>query len=94
MRLGLQHQKWDGVTREWVYTEGGEELTMWPAGAEGTTRVLLSDPNLPDGWTRSEWLWIRLANGDLILGVYPQDDLYESLSRLTEIDYIKALQEG
>ncbi len=27
--------------------------------------------------TRGEWLWFRLANGDLVLGFYPCGDAYE-----------------
>lgn len=33
-----------------------------------------ADPLNMDG--RSEFMWIRLANGDLILGVYPQGETY------------------
>jgi hypothetical protein len=30
-----------------------------------------------DGYDgRSDWRWIRLPNGDLILGVFPQGDTY------------------
>ena len=31
---------------------------------------------------RSVWLWIRLANGDLVLGCYPKAETYEA----TEVD--------
>jgi hypothetical protein len=47
-----------------------------PASDEAVQAVLAYDPDLPDGDTRSEWLWVRLANGDLILGVFPQDEGY------------------
>ena len=30
----------------------------------------------PDG--RSDWMWFRLANGDLILGCWPRGDTYEA----------------
>lgn len=42
-----------------------------------TTRVerLLASPvSADDG--RSEWMWFRLANGDLIVGFYPRGDAY------------------
>ena len=28
------------------------------------------------GGERSQWVWVRLINGDLILGVFPQADTY------------------
>lgn len=34
----------------------------------------IEDSKTHDG--RSRWLWIRLPNGDLILGFYPQGDAY------------------
>jgi hypothetical protein len=45
-----------------------------PASTESVLTVLAGDPDGYDG--RSEWLWIRLANGDLILGVFPQGETY------------------
>lgn len=30
---------------------------------------------------RSKWCWIRLSNGDLILGTFPQGDMYEEISQ-------------
>ena len=30
---------------------------------------------------RSKWMWIRLPDGDLILGVYPQGDTYFSTEK-------------
>ena len=35
---------------------------------------VLEAPLTGDG--RSEWRWIRLANGDLILGVFPHGETY------------------
>lgn len=45
-----------------------------PASPEMVKTVLEADENSEDG--RSQFMWIRLANGDLILGVYPQGDTY------------------
>lgn len=47
-----------------------------PASPEAVKAIHGADPDKADGFTRSEFLWIRLANGDLILGVFPQDDAY------------------
>jgi hypothetical protein len=47
-----------------------------PASTDAVAALLVADPDLKDGFTRSEWLWIRLATGDLILGVFPQDEGY------------------
>lgn len=45
-----------------------------PASAEAVNVILASSDTDPDG--RSEWLWVRLANGDLLLATYPQGDGY------------------
>lgn len=45
-----------------------------PASNESVATVLSADENSEDG--RSGWMWVRLANGDLILGVYPQGSTY------------------
>lgn len=47
-----------------------------PASAESVVEVLGAGEDDPEG--RSNWMWVRLANGDLILGVYPQGDTYFS----------------
>ena len=51
-------------------------LTMHPASQESVDLVTKAahGPSTDNG--RSNWLWIRLTNGDLILGVYPQGDTY------------------
>jgi hypothetical protein len=41
---------------------------------------------------RSEWRWFRLANGDLIVGFYPQAEGYESVELADSDDYIHAAQ--
>lgn len=56
--------------------ESGEFAWQKPASEEAVSAILGANPELVDGFTRSEFLWIRLVNGDLILGVYPQDEAY------------------
>jgi hypothetical protein len=48
--------------------------TIHPASPHIVDRVLAADPTSEDG--RSQWVWVRLPNGDLILGVFPQGDTY------------------
>jgi hypothetical protein len=40
--------------------------------------VLTRQTGDPDG--RSEWVWLRLANGDLALATFPAGDTYEYVS--------------
>ena len=45
------------------------------AASPDAVRTVLDAPEgTPDG--RSEYVWLRLANGDLILGVFPRGDTY------------------
>lgn len=48
--------------------------TVHPAKAEVVDFVLSQPPGTADG--RSEYVWVRLQNGDLILGVFPRGDTY------------------
>ena len=50
---------------------------VYPASRQSVDYVLSQDVDDLDG--RSEWLWLRLANGDLMLGVFPQGDTYCSV---------------
>ena len=64
--------------RSWnLHAETEEEAQCWvtmkPASDEAVVTVLAADPGAADGLTRSEWLWVTLPNGDVILGVFPQD---------------------
>jgi hypothetical protein len=51
--------------------------TVEPARPEAVEKVLSAPVGTGDG--RSEWVWLRLTNGDLILGVFPQGDTYVEL---------------
>lgn len=48
--------------------------SVHPASLDVVRKVLDANVHSPDG--RSPWMWVRLPNGDLILGVYPQGDTY------------------
>lgn len=48
--------------------------SIHPASPDIVEKVLAADQTSDDG--RSQWVWLRLPNGDLILGVYPQGDTY------------------
>lgn len=52
--------------------------TTSPASQEAVDLVLGSEVGTGDG--RSEWVWLRLHNGDLMLGVFPQGDTYEKVA--------------
>ncbi len=44
------------------------------APEEAVKFVLGADQESNDG--RSQWVWVRLQNGDLVLAVFPQGDTY------------------
>lgn len=65
-----------------VYDDDDPErviATVHPASPESVALVAAASENDPDG--RSQPMWIRLPNGDLILGVYPQGDTYFECER-------------
>lgn len=67
--------------------------TSYPASPESVTQ-LLSMP-IFDG--RSEWKWFTLANGDLVLGFYPQadgQDGYYTTEAQRDLDYFDAEKRG
>jgi hypothetical protein len=45
-----------------------------PASKDAVEIVLSASEEGADG--RSNWVWVRLPNGDLILGVFPQGETY------------------
>jgi hypothetical protein len=45
-----------------------------PASTKAINAVLSTSMFDENG--RSEWVWVRLRNGDLVLGVFPQGDTY------------------
>lgn len=59
---------------EGVRDESVGYFTIKNASPEAVQHVLgVSEADL-DG--RSQWVWCRLPNGDLMLGVFPQGDTY------------------
>lgn len=50
------------------------EVARTKAANDRSIRVVLDAGTMEDG--RSPWKWIRLRNGDLILGVYPRGETY------------------
>ena len=52
--------------------------TSYPASPQEVEYVLSQATTDDDG--RSDWRWIRLPNGDLILGVFPQGETYLLIS--------------
>ena len=48
--------------------------TVHTASYDAVLRVLNARDTDPDG--RSQFMWLRLPNGDLMLGVFPQGDTY------------------
>lgn len=56
----------------------------FPASQDAVDR-LLAAPVDADG--RSEWTWLRLANGDLMLGLFPAGETYFDLELAVEADY-------
>lgn len=65
----------------------------YPASPEHVETVM----NMPaDGShdTRSGWMWFRLSNGDLILGVWPQGDGYFAVEVGVSDDYSAAEEAG
>jgi len=59
--------------------DGKFVASVKPASPEMVKLVLGAPEEGYDG--RSPWVWIRLCNGDLILGVFPQGDTYLNVER-------------
>lgn len=70
-----QHQ--DVLVDKAVLLEANAEVTIavqMTASEEDANEVIMSH-------NRSDWTWIRLANGDLVLATYPHGDLYDKMSQ-------------
>lgn len=73
----------EGVTHEHFVAQ------IWPANEESAVEAVIAPPNEEnDGW--SPWVWLRLSNGDLILGRFPQGDTYFEQESAVDADYVKA----
>lgn len=56
------------------WTPEGNYIDVVPASPESIALMLKADETSMDG--RSNWLWFRLPNGDLIFGCFPEGDTY------------------
>jgi hypothetical protein len=79
--------KTDGVFTE---DEGGDRTDIQiactaPAQASDALRVIASSTTSGDG--RSEFFWMRFADGTLILCCYPQGDTYMEFSDAGVCDF-------
>jgi hypothetical protein len=69
---------------------------IWPANehsaAEATLQAPYGKAEDHDGW--SPWVWVRMANGDLLLGTFPKGETYLKHEDIQEADYLIAEQRG
>lgn len=64
-----------------LYEEGNLLAVLAPAEPDAVRTVLRAEEGGEDG--RSTWKWVRFANGDLALAVFPQGATYEALEGKT-----------
>lgn len=57
-----------------IEPDEGRQILIHPASDASVKEVLKQSPDDPDG--RSNWVWVRFPNGDLVLGIFPQGDTY------------------
>jgi hypothetical protein len=55
--------------------DGNHLATVVPVETESMIKTIL-DSSTKSGDGRSPWVWVRLANGDLLLGMFPQGETY------------------
>ena len=60
-----------------------EVAAVSPADTKDVEHVLSQPESGGNG--RSNWVWMRLNNGDLILGVFPQGDTYIEITDRLEV---------
>ena len=58
-----------------------------PASPEAV-EAIVGAPEGPD--TRSEWLWLQLPDGSIMLATFPTGDTYEKWSQHEAIDELNA----
>jgi hypothetical protein len=66
--------------------------SCFPARHLPTAESIAKLPVGDDG--RSEWRWLRTADGDLMLGFFPTGEIYEAVETEVENDYAAALENG
>lgn len=60
--------------------------------ADTIVKLLETEPDDSTDDGRSEWRWLRLADGDLMVGFWPQGDTYMDLEVEVEADYAAAAE--
>lgn len=73
--------------------------TFYPVrDPEIVDKVIKAPANFGDydthDYGRSQWYWFRLANGDLVMGCFPQSALYMELEDVVADDYVTARNLG
>lgn len=63
--------------------------TDWPLQDPEIAEALVSQPEGDDG--RSDWTWLRTADGDLMLGLHPRGETYMALEGPAADDYDAAM---
>lgn len=63
-------------------------IAHWFDASEEVAAQVLNTPVHDDG--RSDFVWMRLSNGDLILGVFPCGETYFDIEESVAADYKKA----
>lgn len=73
--MNAHHIQLDSDEME-AFNESGQTIAQIVPVESDNMKALIfnADESSPDG--RSPWCWIRLANGDLIFGCFPQGDTY------------------
>lgn len=74
-----QNRKVSTITVDDRQFPNGDTIAWAMDASQGAVDyVLTRQTDDPDG--RSPWFWLRLANGDLVLGTFPRGDTYEYVS--------------
>ena len=58
-------------------------VSLSDAEPNDVLHVLEADSMANDGHARSQWVWVRFPNGDLMLATFPQDDTYFAVADKT-----------
>lgn len=65
--------------------DGSPVILGWSVEASPASVLQVLGADEGTGHGRSKFEWLRLQNGDLILGVWPHGDTYESVSENTDV---------
>ena len=74
-------------------TDKHHHYQAWPANQDSVDQAINDAGQVgDDGW--SPWVWIRMANGDLVLATYPCGGTYEAQEGVQDEDYVRAEKLG